>query len=122
MKVRPEVRSRRPRVGEGRAPTANGRSRHGGSEPLTEALDHLLEPLDLLRQDFDSRLEPGWDVPGAGGRTGEDLRGAMTRFRVRLRWSNRARYRIPRLVITWTCLCLVVIGLVWLMFRVTGPS
>jgi hypothetical protein len=121
MKVRPEVRSRRPRPGGPTAPEENGRSGRGGSELVTEALEHLLEPLDLLRQDFDARLERGWDDPGAGDPTGEGLARSITRFRVRLHWSQRARYRIPRLVISSIFLSLVVIGLVWLMFTVTGP-
>ncbi|CAN5295461.1 hypothetical protein BH18ACT12_BH18ACT12_01350 [soil metagenome] len=121
MKVRPEARSTRPRAGEARPPDLNGRSRRGGSEPVTEALDHLLEPLDLLQQDLESRPEPGWDVPLAGDRTGDGLIGALTRFRIRLRWSQRPRYRIPRLVIAWTFLSLVVVGVIWLMFEVTGP-
>jgi hypothetical protein len=121
MKVRPEVRSTRPRVGKATAPEENGRTERGESELVTEALDHLLEPLDLLRQDFDSRLARGWDTSGAGDRTGDGLAHSITRFRVRLKWSQRARYRISRLVIASTFLSLVVIGLVWLIFTVTGP-
>jgi hypothetical protein len=121
MKVRPEARSARPGVRETR-PDVNCRSRQrGGSGPVTEALDHLLEPLDLLQQDFASRREPGWDVPLAGDRTGNGLIGAVTRFRTRLRWSHRLRYRIPRLVIAWTSLSLVVICVVWLTLVVTAP-
>jgi hypothetical protein len=99
----------------------NGRTERREAELVTEALEHLLEPLDLLRQDFDSRLERGWDDPSAGDPTGDGLARSITRFRVRLRWSQRARYRIPRLVIASIFLSLVVICLVWLMVRVTGP-
>ena len=122
MKVRPEARSTRPRVGETRAPEVNGRSRRGGSELVTEALDHLLEPLDLLQQDFESRPGPGWDVPLGGDRAGDGLVGALTRFRIRLRWSQRPRYRIPRLVIGWTFLSIGVICLIWLTFTVAGSG
>ena len=89
---------------------------------MTEALDHLLEPLDLLQQDFESRPAPGWHVPVAGERTGDGLAGALTRFRIRLRWSQRLRYRIPRLLIAWTFLSLAVIGIVWLAFVVTASG
>ncbi len=101
----------------------NSPSRPGGGGPelVTEALDHLLEPLDLLQQDFESRPGPGWDVPLAGDRAGDGLIGAVTRFRIRLRWSQRFRYRIPRLVIALTSLSLVVICVVWLMLVVTAP-
>jgi hypothetical protein len=101
----------------------NSPSRRGGGGPelVTEALDHLLEPLDLLQQDFESRPEPGWEVPLAGDRTGDRLIGAVTRFRTRLRWSEQLRYRIPRLVIAWTSLSLVVICVVWLTLVVTAP-
>jgi hypothetical protein len=92
----------------------------GGTELVTEALDHLLEPLDLLQQDFESQPEPGWDVPLAGDRTGDGLISAATRFRRRLRWSQRLRYRIPRRVIAWTSLSLVIICIAWLALVVTA--
>ena len=121
MKVRGGVRSTWPRFCEARVPEADGGSWCGGSELVTEALDHLLEPLDLLQEEFDSRLQPTWDVDGAGAETGGGLTGALIGFRIRLRRSQRPRYRIPRLVIAWTFLALAVICLTWLMFRVTGP-
>jgi hypothetical protein len=95
----------------------NGPSPRGGSELVEEALDHLLEPLDLLQQEFDSRLEPAWDVAGAGDRRGDGLTRAMTTFRIQLRRSKRPLRR----VIAWILLGLALMCLTWLMLRVTGP-
>jgi hypothetical protein len=39
-------------------------------EPVMEALDHLLEPLDFRsEQEFDSRFQPAWEVTGAAEET-----------------------------------------------------
>lgn len=100
-----------------RTPNVNGRSPCDGSELVEEALDHLLEPLDFLQQEFDSRLEPAWYAAGAGDGTGDRLTGEMTRFRMQLLCSQRPL----RLVIGWISLGLAVICLTWLMMRVTGP-
>jgi hypothetical protein len=108
-----------PRLDEARTSDVNGRSGRGGPEPVTEALDHLLEPLDFhFEQEFDPPFQPAWGVAGDG--TGGGLTKAMIRFRRRLRRSQRLRYRIPRLVIPWISVGLAVICLTWLMLRVTG--
>jgi hypothetical protein len=90
-------------------------------DPVTEALDHLLEPLDFRsEQEFDSRFQPAWEVTGAAEGTSDGLIGAMIRFRRRLRRSRRLQYRVPRLVITWISLGLAVICVTWLLLSVTG--
>ncbi len=110
-----------PRLDEARAADVNGSSRRGGPEPVTEALDHLLKPLDFLyEQELDSQAQPVWEVVGTRERKGEGLAGTMISFRRRLRWSRRLRYKIPRLVITWMSLSLAFICLTWLVSRVAG--
>jgi hypothetical protein len=90
-------------------------------EPLTKALDRLLEPLDFRsEQEFDSRFQPAWEVTGAAEGTSDGLIGAIVRFRRRLRRSRRLQYRIPRLVITWVSLGLAVICVTWLLLSVIG--
>jgi hypothetical protein len=113
-----------PDLDEARAPRENGRSRGGGeSEPVREALDHLdhlLEPLAVVsEQEFDFRSQPVRQGAVAGA-TDDGLAGAIVRFRRRVRWSRRFRYRIPRLVITWLSVGLVLIGLTWVMLTLTG--
>jgi hypothetical protein len=90
-------------------------------DPVTEALDHLLEVLDFRsEQEFDSRFQPTRDVTGAAEGPSDGLVGAMIRFRRRLRFSRRLRYRVPRLVIPWISLGLAVICATWLLLSVTG--
>jgi hypothetical protein len=110
------------RLDEASAAGVNGRSRGGGgSESVTEALEHLLDPLDSwFEQEFDSRFQPVREVVRGGHETGDGLTGAMVRFGQRLRWSRRLRYKIPRLVMPWIALGLAGVCLTWLMLRVMG--
>ena len=108
------------RLDEASAADVNGRPRGGGgSESVTEALEHLLDPLDSwFEQEFDSRFQPVHEVVRGG--TGDGLTGAIARFRTRLRWSQRLRYRIPRLVMPWIALGLTTICLTWVILGVAG--
>jgi hypothetical protein len=67
------------RVDEASAADVNGRPRGGGgSESVTEALEHLLDPLDSwFEQEFDSRFQPVREVVRGGHGTGDGLTGAM---------------------------------------------
>jgi len=102
---------------------ADGRSPPVRSEPLAEALDRLLEPLDSLpsrvgsaaeTHEFDLRSPK--DKAVEGGR----MTDALLMFPRRLHRSSRLRYRVLRLVIAWTSLGVAVFGVVWLTFALVG--
>lgn len=106
-------------------PGLNGPSQPGRAEPLADALDHLLDPLDFTSSsaagaagDVDaSRSRPGWGAVRPPGGTSD----ALAAFSSKLRRSRRPRYRIPRLMVAWTLFAAAVCGLVLVLFTLAGP-
>jgi hypothetical protein len=90
------------------------------NEPLKEALDHLLDPLDwstVRREIVEDEDAAQWSNPPARVYTSRDGVGG---FLVRLRRSRRLLYKLPRLFVAWTALIVGVCGLIWIMFSVVG--
>jgi hypothetical protein len=93
------------------------------SEPVKEALDHLLDPLDLSRtrqqtvEDEDITASP---MRSDGMGRSRVVREAMADYLLRLRRSRRLPYRIPRLVGAWTALIIGVFALIWITFGAVG--
>lgn len=95
------------------------RSRIATNEPVSEALDRLLDPLDSLSPSRDLiRNDAAADtfVRYAGVNRSRGPRDDVAAFFIRLRWSKRPLYRIPRLFLAWTALVAAVCGLVWITF------
>jgi hypothetical protein len=90
------------------------------NEPVQEALDHLLDPLGLPA----TRSEDVWDETADEPETirvsRSSSRGGVAGFLLRLRWSRRLFYKIPRLLIAWTALIAGICGLIWIAFVSTG--
>jgi hypothetical protein len=92
------------------------------SEPVKEALDHLLDPLDASAASGENGSEDPADLPTspAGTYASRSSSSSVTGFFVRVRRSRRSLYKIPRLLFTWTALILGVCGLIWITFSVVG--
>jgi hypothetical protein len=93
------------------------------SEPVQEALDHLLDPLELSAASREPASEDdAADSPAtaAGMYASRRSSAGVTTFFVRVRRSRRLLYKIPRLLLAWTALILGVSGLIWITFSVVG--
>jgi hypothetical protein len=92
-------------------------------EPVKEALDHLLDPLDVsppsqpIAPDEDSEYAP---TPAAARSGPRGWRDVVAAYLVRMRRSKRLLYKIPRLVVAWTALIVGVCGLIWITFGAVG--
>ena len=92
-------------------------------EPVKEALDHLLDPLDLpgaSREPAEDEAAVDWPMPAAHIDTPRGPRQVVAGFLVRVRRSRRLLYKIPRLLVAWTLLILGVSGLIWITFSAVG--
>jgi hypothetical protein len=93
------------------------------SEPVKEALDHLLDPLDLSAASGEPASEDGaadLPAPRAPTHASRTTSARVTAFFVRVRRSRRLLYKVPRLLLAWTALILGVCGLIWITFTVVG--
>lgn len=93
------------------------------SEPVKEALDHLLDPLDLSAASGEQASEAAAaDLAATPAATyaSRTSSAGITAFFVRVRRSRRLLYKIPRLLLAWTALILGVCGLIWITFSVVG--
>jgi len=96
----------------------------GTSEPVKEALDHLLDPLDLSG----ASQEVMDDADGAAysrARSAElyastRSRGEVAAFLLRVRRSSRLLYKIPRHLLGWTALIVGLCVLIWVTFGFAG--
>ena len=96
-------------------------------KPLADALDDVVESLNSLSASVGARsgwLEAEWSR--AARRTTDSkrrrLRETVRVFFPRLRRSRRLRYRLVRLVVSWTSFAAAVGGLVWVAFALRGPG
>jgi hypothetical protein len=95
----------------------------GASEPVKEALDHLLDPLDLSVASRAPVQEDGAAysrVPQADTHRSRGPRDDMAAFFRRVRRSSRLLYRIPRLLLAWTALIVGLSALIWITFNFAG--
>lgn len=93
------------------------------SEPVKEALDHLLDPLDLSRtrqESVEDQDVAESSMPSDGMARSRGLHAISAGYLLRLRRSRRLAYRIPRLVVAWTALIIGVCGLIWILFGAAG--
>jgi hypothetical protein len=93
------------------------------SEPVKEALDHLLDPLDLSAASGEPASEDAaadLAAPPAATYASRTSSAGVTLFFARVRRSRRLLYKIPRLLLAWTALILGVCGLIWITFSVVG--
>jgi hypothetical protein len=85
-------------------------------ETVQDALDRLLDPLDVSASQKigqeDSDVPPGMHTRGP--------RVDIDAFLFRLKRSRRLPYKIPRLLAGWTALIVGVGGLIWITFSVVG--
>jgi hypothetical protein len=104
----------RARNGRGATPAADA--------ALAQALDHLLGPLDTLREEFDDEAARAALAEAAGRPT--NIRPKKDRFRLsslslisaRMRYSTRAPYRQVRMALIWLLYVTSVCGIVWVVF------
>jgi hypothetical protein len=96
----------------------------GETEPVKEALDHLLDPLDLTASSREIVEDDGAaysHVPlHAGMRRSRGSRDDVAAFFLRVRRSSRLLYRIPRLLLAWTALIVGLSALIWITFSFAG--
>jgi hypothetical protein len=89
-------------------------------ETVQEALDNLLDPLDLSSGTPETAKENG----GAHAMTPEvdarPPRADLPTVLFRLRRSRRLLYKLPRVFVAWTALIVGVCGLVWATFSIVG--
>jgi hypothetical protein len=88
-------------------------------ESVKEALDHLLDPLDLSA----APTQASWDDVGvepAERRAYGVSRAGVAAFLLRARRSRRLLYRIPRLLLAWTALIAGISVLIWITFSAAG--
>jgi hypothetical protein len=93
------------------------------SEPVREALDHLLDPLDpsaASREPVSEDDPADSPTPPAGTYSSRRSSASVSGFFVRVRRSRRLLYKIPRLLFAWTALILGVGALIWITFSVVG--
>jgi hypothetical protein len=90
------------------------------NEPVQEALDHLLDPLGIPAVESEDIWAEAADEPETIRVSRSSSRGAVAKFFLRLRWSGRLLYKIPRLLVAWTALIAGICGLIWIAFGVTG--
>jgi len=93
------------------------------SEPVKEALDHLLDPLDLPAAGGEIvEGDPAADgvLPPDHVSAARGPRADVAVFFARARRSRRPQYKIPRLLIAWTALIFGVSALIWITFSAVG--
>jgi hypothetical protein len=108
------IESRERPAEQARAPDAEQLS------AVDDVLDHLLDPLEDVVSDPDAAPEDEaapaerWPPPQpivldyAEG-------GGVRDFAARVRWSQRSRFRIPRLLAGWALVATLFWGVVWLI-------
>lgn len=93
-------------------------------EPVKEALDRLLDPLDLTPAHAETTEDDDGaaDAPArpVGVYTSRGSRDNVAAFFVRVRRSRRLLYKIPRVLVAWTALVLGVCALIWIIFAAAG--
>jgi hypothetical protein len=92
------------------------------TEPVKEALDHLLDPLEV--SPMQSEIAPDDDAAAPSGPIGtyasRGRRANLASFFLRVRRSRRLLYKIPRILVAWTALVGGVCALIWITFGVAG--
>ena len=94
------------------------------TEPVKEALDHLLESLDLSPASGEIVEDDGASysrepLPSDTYRS-RGSRDDMAAFFRRVRRSSRLLYRLPRLLLAWTALLVGLCALIWITFSFAG--
>ena len=94
------------------------------SEPVQEALDHLLDSLDLSPANGEIVEDDGasysWEPRSADTYRSRGPRDDVAAFFRRVRRSSRLLYRIPRLLLAWTALIVGLCALIWITFSFAG--
>lgn len=112
-------------------------TRGGGAVPptehlraITEALDHLLDPLeDAVPSANGSPADEAAraSAPAVGRLPAEPIergygvRRSLRKLSVRLRWSKRDRFRIPRLIAGWALLVAFFWSVIWFVSSHVSP-
>jgi hypothetical protein len=86
------------------------------SETVQEALDRLLAPVDVSTAIGTVAEEEA--MPGSFASPPNRI--DVSALFVRLRWSRRLPYKVPRVLAAWAVLIVGVCGLVWLTFSILG--
>jgi hypothetical protein len=80
---------------------------------VDDVLDHLLDPLEDVVPDPDAaeRRPPPQPIVFF-----YEEPGGVRDFVARLRWSQRSRFRIPRLLAGWALVAALFLGALWVVF------
>ena len=89
---------------------------------VDDVLDHLLDPLEDVVPSREAA--PAEEAAPADPRPPaaplvlgyEDDGGSLREFAARVRWSQRSRFRIPRLLAGWSLVAALFWGALWLVF------
>jgi hypothetical protein len=86
---------------------------------VDDVLDHLLDPLEDVVSDPDAAAEdeaaPVEPWPPPQPIVLDYAGGGVRDFAARVRWSQRNRFRIPRLLAGWALAGVLFCGVVWLI-------
>ncbi len=96
----------------------------GGAVPPTEHLRAIAEALDHLLDPLDDAVP---SAPAVGRLRAEPIershgvRRPLRKLSARLRWSNRDRFRIPRLIVGWVLLVAFFWSVIWFVSTHVAP-
>jgi hypothetical protein len=92
-------------------------------DAVADVLDHLLDPLEDVvpsreATPAEEEAEPTEPWPPATPLVldYENEGGGLRDFAARVRWSQRSRFRIPRVLAGWTLVGALFCGVLWLIF------